>query len=143
LRAGNQLHQWVIKEVTGCRWSTLAKQAVHRSTQKGTTKMIEWELAWNLTDKEAEALQREIMAMIVLLHRRKSHTCNKNLRLIAMVEVLAFVIAASTCRDDDEQAMEELLDGLTYNMKRSVRNIRASDAAEKLIARLQAKPKQR
>ncbi len=105
--------------------------------------MIEWELAWNLTDKQAEALQREIMAIIVLLLRRKSHTSNKTLQLIAMVEVLAFVIAASTCREDDEQAMKEILDGLTYNMKRSVWHIRASDAAEKLIARLQAKPKQK
>ncbi len=105
--------------------------------------MIEWELAWNLTDKQAEALQREITAVILLLLRRKSHTCNKNLKLIAMVEVLAFVIAAWSCRDDDEQAMKELLDGLTYNMKRSVRNIRASDAAQKLIARLQAKRKRK
>jgi len=100
--------------------------------------MIEWELGWNLTDKQAEALKREIMAIIEFLRRRKSHTSIKTLRVIAMVEVLAFVIAASTCREDDEQAMKEILDGLTYNMKRSVRHIRASDAAEKLIARLQA-----
>jgi hypothetical protein len=105
--------------------------------------MIEWELGWNLTDKQAEALQREIMAIIELLRRRKSHTSNKALRVIAMVEVLAFFIAASTCRENDEQALKEILDGLTYTMKRSVRHIRASDAAEKLIARLQAKPNQK
>jgi hypothetical protein len=105
--------------------------------------MIECELGWNLTDKQAEALRREIMAIIEFLLRRKSHTSNKILRVIAMVEVVAFVIAASTASEDDEQEIKEILDGLTYNMKRSVRHTRASDAVEKLIARLQAKPEQR
>jgi hypothetical protein len=40
-----------------------------------------------MTDKREEALRREIMAIIELLLRRKSHTSNKIIRVIATVEV--------------------------------------------------------
>ena len=50
--------------------------------------MLEYELPWKLTDRQAEALQREIIAIMQLLCRRKSHTSDKTIRLIAMVECL-------------------------------------------------------
>jgi hypothetical protein len=103
--------------------------------------MMEYELPWKLTDHQAEALQRETIAIMELLLARKSHTSNKTIRLIAMVECLAIFIAAFASREDDDQKMEELLDDLTDNIKISVRHIKAAHSAKELIERLQAKRK--
>ena len=106
--------------------------------------MIEYELAWKLTDDQAKTLQRETLAILkFLLRRRKSATrrefdISKTIALAAVVESLAIVIAGYTSREDDDQTIEELLETLTYTLKRSVRQIRASDVVAKLIARLQA-----
>jgi hypothetical protein len=106
--------------------------------------MIEYKLAWNLTDEEAETVQRETMAIIEFLFcRPKSDTrresdVSRAIALIALVETLAIVIGGYTSGEDDDETIEKLLEVLTYTLKRSVRQIRASDAAGKLIARLQA-----
>ncbi len=105
--------------------------------------MIEYKLAWTLTDDEAETVRRETMAIIEFIFGPKSDTRRQSdvsggIALIAHVESLAIVIAGLSGEDDDE-TIETFLEALTYILKRSVREIRASDAAGKLIARLQAK----
>jgi hypothetical protein len=114
--------------------------------------MIEWELAYDLTDDQAEVLNREIIAIIVfLLCRKKSGLTRKCgtrresaissvIFLAAVVESLAFFIAYTSLKDDDRTA-EQLLETLTCVLKQSVRHIRAAGAADQLIARLQAKQK--
>ncbi len=106
--------------------------------------MIEYKLAWKLTDEQAETVQRETMAIIEFLlcramsDTRRESDVYKTISLIAHLESLAIVIAAYTSSEADDET-EKILEALTYILKRSVREIRASDAAEKLIARLQAK----
>ncbi len=106
--------------------------------------MIEYKLAWNLTDDEAETVQRETMAIIEFIFGPKADTrresdVSRAIALIAHVESLAIVIAGYTSGEDDDEMSEKFLEALTYTLKRSVRQIRASDAAGRLIARLQAK----
>jgi hypothetical protein len=109
--------------------------------------MIEYKLAWKLTDDQAETVQRETMAIIEFLFcRLKSDTrlesdVSREIALIALLEALAIVIAGCTSGEDDDETFEKLLEALTYTLKRSVRQIRASDATGKLIARVQAKRK--
>ena len=106
--------------------------------------MIEYKLAWKLTDDQAETVQRETMAIIEFLFcrlksdSRREPDFSRDIALIVVLESLAIVIAGYTSGEDDDETIEKILEALTYTLKRSVRQIRASDAAAKLIARLQA-----